>query len=265
MYTDVNSDCLTLSSLALPALGRAQTINGVRLGVQTYSLRELPRPAGGDMVEPLIKGMTEIGFTECELWAPQIEPAPPFGRGTRPPEQNVQKAREELRTLARRDATRSLPGDPQEVRRGRHQDLGLQLQPGRPLHRRGDQSRLRDRQGARRRDHHRLGHARVGEEDRAVRREAPDGRRDAQPLEHRGPQRVRHARELRGGDEAVEVLQGQPRHRPLHRRELRRGRVPEGASRRASRTSTSRTARRTRATTCRGAPATRRSARCCSC
>jgi len=95
MYSRREFGLLTLSSLALPALCRAQTISGVRLGVQTYSLRELPRPAGGDMVEPLLKGMKEIGFTECELWAPQIEPAQPLGRG-RPPE-DVQKSREELR------------------------------------------------------------------------------------------------------------------------------------------------------------------------
>jgi sugar phosphate isomerase/epimerase len=96
MYTRREFALLTLSSLALPALGRAQTLNGVRLGVQTYSLRDLPRPAGGDMVEPLIKAMSDIGFTECELWAPQIEPASPFGRGRGTPEQN-QKVREDLR------------------------------------------------------------------------------------------------------------------------------------------------------------------------
>jgi sugar phosphate isomerase/epimerase len=95
MYSRREFGLLTLSSLALPALCRAQTIGGVRLGVQTYSLRELPRPAGGDMVEPLIKGMTEIGFTECELWAPQIEPAQALGRGR--PSEEVQKSREALR------------------------------------------------------------------------------------------------------------------------------------------------------------------------
>ena len=95
MYTRREFAALTLTSLALPAVSRAQTVGGVQLGVQTYLLRELPRPAGGDMVEPLIKGMTECGFTECELWAPQIEPAQPQGRG-RPPEE-VQKSREELR------------------------------------------------------------------------------------------------------------------------------------------------------------------------
>jgi sugar phosphate isomerase/epimerase len=97
MYTRREFGLLTLSSLALPALSPAQTINGVRLGVQTYSLRELPRPAGGDMVEPVLTGMTECGFTECELWAPQIEPASPFGRGAKPAPEEQQKAREALR------------------------------------------------------------------------------------------------------------------------------------------------------------------------
>ena len=92
MYTRREFGLLTLSGLALPALSQAQTVSGVRLGVQTYSLRELPRPAGGDLVEPLLKGMTEIGFTECELWAPQIEPAQPSGRG-RPPEDGGGSAR----------------------------------------------------------------------------------------------------------------------------------------------------------------------------
>jgi sugar phosphate isomerase/epimerase len=36
-------------------------------------------------------------LTECELWAPQIEPPNPFGRG-RPSPEEAQKAREELRT-----------------------------------------------------------------------------------------------------------------------------------------------------------------------
>jgi sugar phosphate isomerase/epimerase len=97
MYSRREFGLLTLSSLALPALCRAQTIGGVRLGVQTYSLRELLRPAGGDMVEPLIKGMTECGFTECELWAPQIEPASPFGRGAKATPEELRQVRENLR------------------------------------------------------------------------------------------------------------------------------------------------------------------------
>jgi sugar phosphate isomerase/epimerase len=97
MYSRREFGLLTLSGLALPALAGAQVVGGVRLGVQTYSFRELPRPAGTDLVEPVIKAMTECGLTECELWAPQIEPPNPFGRG-RPSPEEAQKAREELRT-----------------------------------------------------------------------------------------------------------------------------------------------------------------------
>jgi sugar phosphate isomerase/epimerase len=52
----------------------AASINGVRIGAQTYSFRALPRPAGGDMVDVLIKAFGECGLRECELWSPQIEP-----------------------------------------------------------------------------------------------------------------------------------------------------------------------------------------------
>jgi len=69
---------MALSCLAWPRV-LAQTsgsvINGVRVGVQTYSFRDLPRPADGDMVDVLVKAMTESGIRECELWSPQIEPA----------------------------------------------------------------------------------------------------------------------------------------------------------------------------------------------
>lgn len=96
MYSRREFGLMALSSLALPALGRAQTIAGVRLGVQTYSFRELPRPAGTDLVDTLIKAMKDCGLTECELFAPQIEPPAAIGRGRSAEE--VQKSREELRT-----------------------------------------------------------------------------------------------------------------------------------------------------------------------
>jgi len=71
---------LALTGLALPhRSAAAQTgsavINGVRIGAQTYSFRGMTRPPGGDMVEVLVKAMTEAGIRECELWSPQIEPA----------------------------------------------------------------------------------------------------------------------------------------------------------------------------------------------
>jgi len=53
----------------------AQTVGGVRLGAQTYSFRDLPRPPGGDMSEVIIQSLGACGIRECELWSPMIEPA----------------------------------------------------------------------------------------------------------------------------------------------------------------------------------------------
>ncbi len=69
---------MALSCLAWPrvmAQTAGSTINGVRVGAQTYSFRSLERPPGEDMVNVLIKAMTDCGVRECELWSPQIEPA----------------------------------------------------------------------------------------------------------------------------------------------------------------------------------------------
>ena len=87
---------LTLGAIALPRFATAQTVGGVRLGVQTYSFRELPRTPGGDQTAAIVSAMQTCGLKECELWSPQIEPAAAGGRG-RTPEQ-VREAREALRT-----------------------------------------------------------------------------------------------------------------------------------------------------------------------
>jgi len=90
----------TLAGLTLPAItGRgagAAPVGGVRLGVQTYSFRELPRPAGGDAVDVVIGAMKACGIDECELWSPQVEPGPPAAGGQASPEAR-QRAREDLR------------------------------------------------------------------------------------------------------------------------------------------------------------------------
>src|SRR5688572_24927913 len=86
---------VTLGTLALPGLTAAQTVGGVRLGVQTYSFRELPRTPGGDASAAIIGALRSLGLTDCELWAPQIEPAAAGGRG-RTAEQ-IREARESLR------------------------------------------------------------------------------------------------------------------------------------------------------------------------
>ena len=102
MYTRREFGTMALAGLAVPRFLDAATsalVNGVRLGVQSYSFRDLPRTPGSDMVDPLIKAMLECELVECELWAPQLEPQFDSGargrRGQPPPE--AVKAREDLR------------------------------------------------------------------------------------------------------------------------------------------------------------------------
>jgi sugar phosphate isomerase/epimerase len=63
-----------LAGPRIAGVGADATIAGVRVGVQTYSFRDLPRTSDGDAVGPIIDAMTACGFAECELYAPQIEP-----------------------------------------------------------------------------------------------------------------------------------------------------------------------------------------------
>ena len=80
MYTRREFGALSLAALAFPRALRAaaakvdSTVKGVRFGVQTYSFRDLPRPAGGDLVDAIVEAMTACRLGECELWSPEIEP-----------------------------------------------------------------------------------------------------------------------------------------------------------------------------------------------
>jgi len=95
-YTRREFGVMAIAGLAVPTRAWADTIvGGVRIGVQTYSFRELARSPGGDATAAIIAAMTNIGLTECELFAPQIEPASGLGRGATAEER--QQAREALR------------------------------------------------------------------------------------------------------------------------------------------------------------------------
>jgi sugar phosphate isomerase/epimerase len=100
MYSRREFGQLMVGGMALPLLGRlAETkVGGVRLGVQTYSFRDLPRAEGTDHVDVIIAAMKDCGLSECELFAPQVEPqfgARGRGRGGTPDErrQNRDKLR----------------------------------------------------------------------------------------------------------------------------------------------------------------------------
>ena len=83
------------------AAAASSIINGVRIGAQTYSYRDLLRPAGAtDSVDVVIAALLESGLTECELFSPQLEPQFSSGaRGERgaPPSPQAIKAREDQR------------------------------------------------------------------------------------------------------------------------------------------------------------------------
>jgi sugar phosphate isomerase/epimerase len=49
-------------------------VNGVSLGVDTRSFRELPREPGPDEVDAIIRALTACEVRACELFAPQVEP-----------------------------------------------------------------------------------------------------------------------------------------------------------------------------------------------
>ena len=52
--------------------------SGVKLGVCTYSFRDLPPdPGASDAVGPVLRAMQACGATECELFSPQLEPEDP--------------------------------------------------------------------------------------------------------------------------------------------------------------------------------------------
>src|SRR5437773_7478334 len=71
MITRREFGTLALAPIAMAVDAR---INGVRVGVQTYSFRDLPRPAGGTLVEGVVAAMRGCGLLECELWAEGVEP-----------------------------------------------------------------------------------------------------------------------------------------------------------------------------------------------
>ncbi len=73
-----------LAGIALPAVtgtwSHASPVGGVRLGVQTYSFRELTTLGGATALDVVIASMKACGLDECELWSPQIELSAPAGR-----------------------------------------------------------------------------------------------------------------------------------------------------------------------------------------
>jgi sugar phosphate isomerase/epimerase len=125
MYTRREFGQLTLAALAMPRVLLAaidSKVGGVRVGVQTYSFRDLPRP-DGDAADVIIRAMTACGLGECELWSPQLEPRR-FSAPGRPASDSPegQKARADLRAWRL-----STPMDHFREVRKKFDDAGLKI------------------------------------------------------------------------------------------------------------------------------------------
>lgn len=99
MYTRRDLGKLALAGLPLAKAAFAKpnsSINGVQIGVQLYSFRDLPHD-----LNLVVKAMVEIGLNSCEFWSTFIHPValPPFYGNPGTPElvPSLRKDREEMR------------------------------------------------------------------------------------------------------------------------------------------------------------------------
>ena len=102
MYSRREFGKLALLSLpfSLAISAGSSKVNGVRIGVQSYSFRTLP-------LDEAIKAMQSIGIGECELFSGHVEPRmagmpgpPPGGARPQPPTPEQQAARREAMAKA---------------------------------------------------------------------------------------------------------------------------------------------------------------------
>ncbi len=78
MYTRRDFGRFALAGLAMAEGARAKPdskIEGVQIGVQLYSFRDLPHD-----LDLMVRAMTEVGINSCEFWSTMIHPIalPPF-------------------------------------------------------------------------------------------------------------------------------------------------------------------------------------------
>ena len=66
-------DALALPAAALAVAARAAEKGTVRLGVQTYSFRDM-LATSGDTTDKMIAAMQELGLLECEMFEPMLQP-----------------------------------------------------------------------------------------------------------------------------------------------------------------------------------------------
>ena len=119
---------LAIAGLPLSmALWRGSKVNGVRIGVQSYSFRTLS-------LDDAIKAMKDIGIPECELFSGHVEPrasagAPAPGGGRPKPGRPWKRCAKRSRKWRLDHVPLDhFKGHQTEIRSGRDQTAGLQLQ-----------------------------------------------------------------------------------------------------------------------------------------
>jgi len=133
---------MALAGFPLIAARRAAAdaaASGVRLGVATYSFRDLTRSPGRDNVDDVIKALQFAGAREIELWSANTEPAgpnsgpavPPPPSAYPPPIKPPSPAEVAAAKLAVRNALRhwrlTTPAGNHEAFRARFQAAGISL------------------------------------------------------------------------------------------------------------------------------------------
>lgn len=102
MYTRRDFGKAAVSGMTAARLWGAKlnsTVGGVRLGAISYCFRGLPRPAGGDYIDTIIKASVECGVGNVELTSVMVEPANTLPGGGRVPPDTPEnlKMRDDLR------------------------------------------------------------------------------------------------------------------------------------------------------------------------
>jgi hypothetical protein len=204
MYSRRDFGKIAAAALPLSAAFGAKInskVNGVQLGAQSYSYRDLS-------LDDAIKGMVEDGVGACELFAGHVEPpalghAPAIaprgpggrGRGRGPQDPATMAAAREAQQKARetlREWRKTVDLSHFRNIRKQFDTAGIQLL----AYNYSFNTSMTD-----------------DEIERGF----------ARPLRREGSGTVREARELRGRAGNVEALSHQSRYRPLHRRQLRPG------------------------------------------
>jgi sugar phosphate isomerase/epimerase len=115
---------LIASLPASVALARINsTIDGVRLGVCTYSFRDMPR-SNGDAIGPVIQSLKECDAGVCELFSPQLEPEDPMSAKVRSA-RNSPEAKQHREDL--RQWRLTTPMDHFESVRKQFDDAGIEI------------------------------------------------------------------------------------------------------------------------------------------